>query len=137
LDKEDVMFKKNRGEVRQREYHGLRSHIFLQQGDLPQTNLSITWVDVPPGTGQMLHRHAPEQVYIIIEGTGRMRVGEAEAKVVKGDLIYIPPAVVHAIQNRSSEMLSYISAATPPFDIAAYYDLPADAEKASKDSSAD
>jgi mannose-6-phosphate isomerase-like protein (cupin superfamily) len=78
LDKEDVMFKKNRGEVRQREYDGLRSHIFLQQGDIPQTNLSITWVDVAPGASQMLHRHGPEQVYVIIDGTGRMCVGEEE-----------------------------------------------------------
>src|SRR6266508_4538117 len=78
------MFKKNRAEVRQREYDCLRSHIFLQQGDNPQTNLSITWVDVPPGACQMLHRHAPEQVYVIIEGRGRMRVGAEEAEVVKG-----------------------------------------------------
>ena len=127
------MFKKNRAEVRQREYDGLRSHIFLQQGDIPQTNLSITWVDVAPGASQMLHRHGPEQVYVIIDGTGRMCVGEEKEEVVKGDLVYIPSNVVHAIENRSSEMLSYISAATPPFDIAAYYDLPTDAERGSED----
>jgi mannose-6-phosphate isomerase-like protein (cupin superfamily) len=54
-------------------------------------------------------------------------------EVVKGDLIYIPSNVVHAIENRSSEMLSYISAATPPFDITAYYDLPTDAERGSEE----
>jgi mannose-6-phosphate isomerase-like protein (cupin superfamily) len=128
------MFKKNRAELRQREYDGLRSHIFLQQGDLPQTNLAITWVEVAPGSRQMLHRHEPEQVYVIIQGTGRMRVGEEEEDVVTGDLIYIPPNVVHAIENRSSKMLSYISAATPAFDIAAYYDRPPDAEGRSEGS---
>ncbi len=120
--------------MRQREYDGLRSHIFLQQGDLPQTNLAITWVDVAPGSRQMLHRHEPEQVYVIIAGTGRMRVGEEEKDVVTGDFIHIPPNVVHAIENRSSQMLSYISAATPAFDIAAYYDRPPDAERRSEDS---
>jgi mannose-6-phosphate isomerase-like protein (cupin superfamily) len=128
------MFKKTRGEVTQRRYDGLRSHIFLQQGDLPQTNLAITWVDVAPGSRQMLHRHVPEQVYVIIQGTGRMHVGEEEEEVVTGDFIYIPPNVVHAIENRSSEMLSYISAATPAFDIATYYDRPPDAERGSEDS---
>ncbi len=119
---------KNRDEVIQREYHGLRSHIFLQQGDPPRTNLAITWVDVPPGARQMLHQHEPEQVYVIVEGTGRMRVGEEEENVVAGDLIYILSNVMHAIENRSSEMLSYLSAATPAFDIAAYYDQPPHAE---------
>jgi mannose-6-phosphate isomerase-like protein (cupin superfamily) len=83
------MFKMNRAEVKQREYDGLRSHIFLQQGDLLQTTLAITWVDIAPGSRQMLHRHVPEQVYVIIQGTRRMRVGEEE-DVVTGDLIYIP-----------------------------------------------
>jgi mannose-6-phosphate isomerase-like protein (cupin superfamily) len=122
------MFKKNRREVTQRQYHGLRSHIFLQQGDPPGTKLAITWVDIPPGASQMLHRHEPEQVYVIVEGTGRMRVGEEEEDVVAGDLIYIPPNVVHAIENRSEDVLSYLSAATPAFDIAAYYDQPPHAE---------
>jgi mannose-6-phosphate isomerase-like protein (cupin superfamily) len=122
------MFKKNRTEVTQRGYHGLRSHIFLQQGDPPGTKLAITWVDVPPGARQMLHRHEPEQVYVIVEGTGRMRVGEEEEEVVTGDLIYIPPNLVHAIENRSEDVLSYLSAATPAFDIAAYYDQPPHAE---------
>ncbi len=85
------MFKKNRDEVRQREHDGLRSHIFLQQGDLPQANLAITWVDVAPGSRQMLHRHGPEQVYVIIQGTGRMRVGEEEEDVVTGILSTFHP----------------------------------------------
>jgi mannose-6-phosphate isomerase-like protein (cupin superfamily) len=76
----------------------------------------------------MLHRHEPEQVYVIVEGTGRMRVGEEEEEVVTGDLIYIPPNLVHAIENRSEDVLSYLSAATPAFDIAAYYDQPPHAE---------
>jgi mannose-6-phosphate isomerase-like protein (cupin superfamily) len=123
------MFKKNLAEVTQREYQGLRSHIFLQQGDPPGTNLAITWVDVPPGARQMLHQHEPEQVYVIVEGTGHMRVGKEEEDVVTGDLIYIPSNVMHAIENRSADVLSYLSAATPAFDIAAYYDQPPNTEQ--------
>ncbi len=126
------MFKKHRTEVIQREYHGLRSHIFLQQGAPTGTKLAITWVDVPPGARQMLHRHEPEQVYVILAGTGYMRVGEEEEDVVTGDLIYIPPHVVHAIENRSEDVLSYLSAATPVFDIARYYDQPPNAEQKSQ-----
>ena len=76
----------------------------------------------------MLKQHGPEQVYVIIQGTGRVHVGEEEEDMVTGYLIYIPPNVVHAIENRSVEVLSYLSAATPAFDIAAPYDQPPNAE---------
>ena len=85
------MFKKHRTEVIQRKSHGLRSQIFLQQGDLPGANLAITWVDVPPEVRQMLHLPRPEQVSVILAGTGRMHVGEEEEDVGTGDLISIPP----------------------------------------------
>src|SRR5215469_8019661 len=104
------MVKKHRKEVTLREYHGLRSHNFRQQGDPPGTKLAITWVDVPPGARQMLNQHGPEQVSVILAGTGRMHVGEEEEDGVTGDLISIPPSVVHAIENRSQELLSSVSA---------------------------
>jgi len=116
------MFKQNKSEAPRREREGLASHILLQQGDVPDVRLAITWVDVAPGSGQRPHGHGPEQVYVIIKGTGRMRVGNEEQEVAEGALIYIPPNVVHSIENLSNGMLTYISAATPTFDLKAIYD---------------
>lgn len=105
-----------------RQRAGLASHILLQQGDTPGNNLAITWVEVAPGHGQALHSHAPEQVYVIVAGRGRMRVGEEVAEVRAGELVFIPSNVTHGIENTGSESLVYISASVPAFDLEALYD---------------
>ena len=116
------MFRRGKSEAPRRERQGLVSNILLQRGDVPGDRLAITWVDVAPGSRQTPHRHAPEQVYVIIKGKGLMRVGKEEQDVSAGDLVWIPPNVIHGIENRSSDVLSYISAATPAFDLEALYD---------------
>ncbi len=116
------MFKRSKAEAPQRERDGLVSSILLQQGDVPESQLSITWVKVAPGSSQHPHQHLPEQVYVITQGKGRMYVGKEEQEVTVGDLIYIPPNIVHHVENLSHETLTYISAATPAFDLTALYD---------------
>ncbi len=107
------MYTRSKEESPRRERSGLVSHIFLQQGDLPEVGLTVTWVDVVPGSRQRPHEHPSEQVYVITAGSGRMLVGEEERPVGSGDLIYVPPGAVHGIENTSAEVLNYISAATP------------------------
>ncbi|WP_158265853.1 cupin domain-containing protein [Chroococcidiopsis sp. CCALA 051] len=116
------MFKQNKFQAPKRDRDGLTSYILLQQGDISTDNLAVTWVDVAPGCSQRPHSHAPEQVYIIISGNGRIIIGDEEQDVVKGDLVHIPSNVVHSLVNDSSEVLTYISAATPAFDLQALYD---------------
>jgi quercetin dioxygenase-like cupin family protein len=84
------MYKLNKSVVPQRQQDGLLSHILLQQGDVPNTQLSVTWVEVEPGASQKPHKHSPEQCYIIIQGHGKMNVGEESCIVEKGDIIHIP-----------------------------------------------
>ena len=118
------MFKQNLSQATRREREGLVSYLLLQKQDVvPDTKLAITWVEVAPGSSQQPHHHEPEQVYVIIKGNGRMKVGEEESKVVSGNLVYIAPDVTHSILNTSTEEpLVYVSASTPPFDIQAFYD---------------
>ena len=116
------MFKRGRSEAARRERDGLVSHVLLNVGDLPETRLTVTWVDVDPGSGQRLHSHGPEQVYVVVRGRGKMKVGDEEQWVAAGDLIYIPPDTLHGIENLSDEILTYVSAATPTVDWEAFYD---------------
>jgi mannose-6-phosphate isomerase-like protein (cupin superfamily) len=100
----------------------LRSHVLLDAGDLGSKNLSITWVDVPPGAEQRPHSHADsEQVYVIVRGNGRVRVAGDTERVGAGDLVFIPPGADHGIANDGSEPLVYISAASPPVSMAELY----------------
>jgi mannose-6-phosphate isomerase-like protein (cupin superfamily) len=96
----------------------------MDAGDLGSRNLSVTWVDVAPGSEQRVHSHAEsEQVYVIVSGRGRMRVAGDEEEVGAGDLIFIPPATEHGIVNAGSEPLAYVTAASPPVSMEDLYEL--------------
>lgn len=116
------MFVRNKTQAPHRERRGLKTQILLQSGDVAGTDLTVTWVDVAPGSAQALHRHGPEQVYIVVAGQGRMQVGEEDREVVAGDLVHVPPDVPHGITNTGDQALSYLSAATPAFSQTAFYD---------------
>jgi quercetin dioxygenase-like cupin family protein len=122
------VFKRSRTEALWRERDGLVSHILLHAGDVPETQLTVTWVDVDPGSAQRSHSHAAEQVYVVVRGRGKMKVGDEERLVAAGDLIHVPPDTVHGIENPSDEVLSYVSAATPSVDWEAFYDAGPDLE---------
>jgi len=105
-----------------RDRAGLRSRILLQAGDTPDAELAVTWVDVQPGSGQRPHSHNPQQVYVIIAGTGRMRVADEERDVSAGDLVFVPPRALHGIVNSGAGTLTYVSCATPTFSLTDFYD---------------
>ena len=113
----------NREKCPRRELSGLVSRILLQQGDLPGLGLT-TWVDVAPGAfRQHLHNHPSERVYMTIAGRGTIAVGDERREVAVGGLVYMPPNVIHGIENFSKEVLTYVSAASPAIDPAeAAYD---------------
>jgi len=100
----------------------LVSHILLQTGDTPNNNLAVTRVEVAPAARQQAHSHAPEQIYVILEGIGRMNVGSEVTAVHPGELIYIPSNVVHSIENTGDGKLIYLSVSVPAFDLEALYD---------------
>ena len=117
------MFRRNKTESPRRERDGLVSHVLLEGGDVTEGNLTVTWVDVAPGSAQLPHSHAPEQVYVVVEGRGSIRVGDEERPVESGDLVYIPSGQVHSIRNTTEgRVLAYVSAATPSMDRQAFYD---------------
>lgn len=106
----------------QRTTGGLTSHVLLEKGDGADSRLAITWVDVAPGGEQKPHRHEPEQAYVIVRGQGRMVVDGTERDVGARDLVFVPPNGLHGIRNTGEQTLTYVSAATPTFQITALYD---------------
>lgn len=112
--------RKDNAPVRDRQ--GLRSHVLLEDGDGAHSRMAVTWVDIEAGARQSVHQHEPEQVYVIVRGTGQMTVGDEVCKVRAGDLIFIPSNVPHGIENVGGGRLSYVSASTPTFSITQLYD---------------
>jgi mannose-6-phosphate isomerase-like protein (cupin superfamily) len=96
----------------------------MDAGDLGSRNMTVTWVDVPPGGEQRAHSHPDsEQVYVIVRGRGRMSVAGDAEEVAEGDLVFIPPATSHGIVNDGTETLVYISAASPPVSMEELYSV--------------
>jgi mannose-6-phosphate isomerase-like protein (cupin superfamily) len=115
------MFTAELKDVPARQRGRLVSYLLLQKGQ-QETEMTVTWVDIEPGGEQRVHRHAPQQVYVIVAGEGRMRVGDEERDVGRGELVFIPSATDHGIVNAGQDRLTYISAATPAFDLEVVYD---------------
>lgn len=101
---------------------GLASCVLLQDGDVPGSDLTVTWVEVAPGARQELHAHASEQVYVVVRGSGRVEVDGERRDVVIGDLVLAPGGAVHGIENTGAGSLVYVSAATPSFRVTDFYD---------------
>ncbi len=58
-------------------------------------NLSITRVDLVPGSATQEHRHDTDQVVYVLEGKLLLSGGGEQHRVVAGDLIYIPAGFTH------------------------------------------
>jgi mannose-6-phosphate isomerase-like protein (cupin superfamily) len=101
-----------------KEWHRLRSHILMDAGELGSRNMSVTWLEVPAGVEQTLHSHEEaEQVYVIVRGSGSMSVAGDTERVAEGDLVLVPPATDHAIENDGDGALACLSIQSPPVSV--------------------
>jgi mannose-6-phosphate isomerase-like protein (cupin superfamily) len=104
------------------EWHRLRSHILMDAGELGSRNMSVTWLEVPASVEQKLHSHEEaELVYVVVRGSGRMSVAGDTQEISVGDLVLVPPATDHAIENPGSDTLACVSVQSPPVAVAELY----------------
>lgn len=69
-------------------------------------------VVLKPGEAPPLHRHEDtEQVFYILKGNGVLRIGRGLKKytVRPGDVVRIPPAMLHSIQCAGKKSLRYLA----------------------------
>lgn len=96
------------------EVHGLRPHILMDAGELGSRNLSVNWLEVPPGVSEELRSHEEvEQVYVVVSGTGTMSATGDTQSLGAGDLVLIPPATDHSVANDGDQPLALVSVQSP------------------------
>jgi mannose-6-phosphate isomerase-like protein (cupin superfamily) len=93
--------------------HGGKSSLLWKRfsdGNMMYSDLaSFEHVTVPPGGNVGLHVHSrTEEIYFIISGRGRMRVGDEEREVGRGDLILTPLHTAHAFHVLGDEPATFI-----------------------------
>ncbi len=79
-------------------------------------NLWLGVSKVDPGSSSNEHSHDDqEEIFYVIAGHGRIRVGGEEEPIEPGSCIYIPMNTPHQLINTADETLKVLSVASPPF----------------------
>ncbi len=90
--------------------------------------VSIARARVEPGVTTRRHRLKDvTERYIILEGKGRVEVGQlAPTEVSPGDVVIIPPGTPQRITNIGDSDLIFLAVCTPRFTQSAYEDIDSD-----------
>jgi mannose-6-phosphate isomerase-like protein (cupin superfamily) len=86
---------------------------------------SIALARVIPGVTTRWHRLAgTTERYVIIEGRGRVEIGDlAPREVAAGDVVLIPPLCRQRITNIGRQDLTFLAICTPRFESRNYEDV--------------
>jgi len=74
---------------------------------------SLARAVVGPGARTRRHRLRSSEVYYILEGRGRMHIGDEAADVSQGQVVYIPPLAVQFIENVGESDLAFLCIVDP------------------------
>lgn len=80
-------------------------------------NQSLAEARVPAGATTVAHYHPrTEEIYYVLAGNGRMRIGDELRDVGPGDAIAIPPGQIHQITNPGSDALTFLCCCAPGYE---------------------
>ncbi|HJT31791.1 MAG TPA: cupin domain-containing protein [Pirellulales bacterium] len=80
-------------------------------------NQSLAEARLAPGQSTTAHYHPKsEEIYYILTGEGRMRLGDEVRQVGPGDAIAIPPGMVHQLTNTGREVLKLLCCCAPGYE---------------------
>lgn len=57
---------------------------------------------IAPGRNNELHKHAHESIFVVLEGEGSVRIGDAWVSVKKGSVAFVPRWIFHQSRNTST-----------------------------------
>jgi quercetin dioxygenase-like cupin family protein len=70
---------------------------------------------VAPGQRQKPHTHGDQdKIYVVLEGQGRVRVGDGEETLGPGEAVIAPAGVEHGLVNDGPASLLLLVVVTPP-----------------------
>jgi mannose-6-phosphate isomerase-like protein (cupin superfamily) len=71
-------------------------------------NVCLIFVDMEPGDGPRLHRHAYEEIFVILEGEARFTIGSESVDARAGQVLMVQPHVPHKFVNSGTGQLRQI-----------------------------
>lgn len=86
---------------------------------LQAENFCMGYVTLEPDGGQVpWHNQEQEEVYLVLEGTGEMCLGDERAVMSSGQAVAIPPGVFHQMTNVGPTPLRLVYGYGPAGDVA-------------------
>jgi len=74
----------------------------------------VTIIEQGSSSNPHLHDDA-EEIFYVVSGTGRVKVGEEEEDIAPGSCIFIPPKTLHQLLNTGNVELKVLAVTSPPF----------------------
>jgi quercetin dioxygenase-like cupin family protein len=85
----------------------------ISAGLTPSADLTLGVARVPPGGRLAPHRHDQAEVYLVLDGTGRVTLDGVASEVRPGASVFIPGGALHGIEATGEQdlRLAYVLAA--------------------------
>ncbi len=77
----------------------------ISKGVTRSENLTLGVASLPPGGALHEHRHTQDEVYLVLEGSGLVRVGDEELIVEAGSAVFVPGDALHSCENTGTSDL--------------------------------
>lgn len=81
-----------------------RAHGRLYQEFLRSPALSVGLYVLPAGGTDPQQPHGEDEVYLVLRGRGRIRVGPEDRAVEPGSVVYVPARVEHRFHDITEEL---------------------------------
>lgn len=93
--------------------------------DAEDSQLSIARARVEPGVTTKWHfLNSTAERYVILEGIGKVEIGDLDSQIVNaGDVVIIPPEVRQRISNIGEVDLIFLALCTPRFEESNYVSI--------------
>jgi len=92
---------------------GRTTRVLTGADRLPVKHFTAWYVVIQPKGRIPLHTHSNEEIYILLKGTGKMRVGSKEEIVEPISAVYIEPDAEHFLENTGNDEMIMIFVYAP------------------------
>ena len=100
---------------------GITLRKFLSPENSRSERVTITRVSVAPGAKNQPHRHASEQVWVALRGSGQLLLENGRTMLFsEGDVVRFEDNDLHGFENIGGSEFEYMSVVAPPVNSVAH-----------------
>ena len=90
---------------------GVWKKVLFQKTDLQPGRIQmVNWARLPAGNTFCAHYHEDmQEVFIVLSGTARIRVGDQQRVLRRGDAVLIDPCELHQMWNDGTDDVDYLA----------------------------